>query len=144
MSSQRVPSHLYITQRILLLSETRSICNEIYFIFYLGKTKHLIGPVLVLSYSSAKFRSRNGFLRFACFQLCDWKIILRKHNSESGRACSIEVRECNSLTSASFKQLKNPKTNAKKPTITKTQHPHTLHTTEIVKGARKAECNEQN
>lgn len=44
MSSQRTLSSLCVTQRIVLLSETRSICNEIYFIFYLGKTEHLIGP----------------------------------------------------------------------------------------------------
>ena len=76
MSSQRPPSSLYITQRIFLLDETRPICNEIYFIFYLRKTEHLIGPVLVLIHSNAKFISRNGFLLFACFQLYDWKIVL--------------------------------------------------------------------
>lgn len=62
LSSLRAPSSLYITRRILLLSEMRSICNAIYFIFYLGKNEHFIGPVLVLKHSSAKFRSRNGFL----------------------------------------------------------------------------------
>lgn len=42
MSSQRAPSSLYITQRILLLSEMRFICNKIYSFFCLGKTEHLI------------------------------------------------------------------------------------------------------
>lgn len=67
MSSQRTLSGLYITQRILLLSEKRSICNEIYFIFYLGKTEHMIGPMLI--HSSAKFRSEmaSGDLHFLSF-----------------------------------------------------------------------------
>lgn len=51
------------------MSEMRSMCNKIHFIFYLAKTKHLIAPVLELGHSSARLRPRNGFLEFAGLQL---------------------------------------------------------------------------
>lgn len=103
MSAHRALSSLYITHGILLLSEMRSMCNKIYFIFYLAKTEHLIAPVLLLSHSSAKFRSRDGSLLFAGLQFYDWKIVLGEE--ELPRESSARVSECNKLTSTSFKQF---------------------------------------